>query len=60
MTDTIKSKLPSCRFAISLLITRKRKEGIRKKARNFNGRFLKIFDKDKIDVIANLNHDATF
>ena len=50
ITDTIKSKLPNCKYAISNVIIRKDKPDIEKKVIKFNSRLSKFCSKNKIDI----------
>ena len=55
ITDTIKSNLPNCKYAISNVIIRKDKPDIEKKVIEFNSRLSKFCSKNKIDIIENEN-----
>ena len=57
--DTIKSKLPNCKCAISNVIMRKDKPDIEKKVIEFNSRLSKFCSKKKIDIIENENLDGS-
>ena len=59
ITDTIKSKLPNCKYAISNVIIRKDKPDIEKKVVEFNSRLSRFCSKNKIDIIENENLDGT-
>ena len=59
ITDTIKSKLPNCKCAISNVITRKDKPDIEKKVIEFNSRLSNFCSKNKIDIIENENLDGS-
>ena len=54
ITDTIKSKLPNCKYAVS-----KDKPDIEKKVIEFNSRLSKFCSKNKIDIIENKNLDGS-
>ena len=58
-TDTIKSKLPNCKYAISNVIMRKDKLDIEKKVTEFNSWLSKFCSKNKIDIIENENLDGS-
>ena len=45
ITNTIKSKLPNCKYAISNVIIRKEKPDIEKKVIEFNSRFSKFLQQ---------------
>ena len=57
ITDTIKSKLPNYKYAISNVVTRKDKPDIENKVIEFNSRFSKFCSKNKVDIIENENLD---
>ena len=57
MTDSVRSKLPNCKLAISNVITRKDKNEIDKKVETFNIKLPKFCKKNKIDIIDNKNLD---
>ena len=59
ITDTIKSKLPNCKYAISNVVMRKDKPDIEKKVIEFNSRLSKFCSKNKIDIIENENLDGS-
>ena len=59
ITDTIKSKLPNCKYAISNVVMRKDKPDIEKKVIEFNSRLSKFCSKNKIDIIENKNLDGS-
>ena len=59
ITDTIKSKLPNCKYAISNVVMRKNKPDIEKKVTEFNSGLSKICSKNKIDIIENENLDGS-
>ena len=59
ITDTIKSKLPNCKYAISNVMNRKDKPDIEKKVIEFNSRLSKFCSKNKIDIIGNENLDGS-
>ena len=59
ITDTTKSKLPNCKYAISNVIIRKEKPDIQRKVIYFNSRLSKFCSKNKIDVIENKNLDGS-
>ena len=56
--DTIKSKLPNCKYAISNVVKRKDKPDI-EKVIDFNSRLSKFCCKNKIDMIENENLDGS-
>ena len=53
MADSVRSKLPNGKLAISDVITRKDKNGIDKKVETFNIKLSKFYKKNKIDIIDN-------
>ena len=55
ITDTIKSKLPNYKYAISNVVTRTDKPDIENKVIEFNSRFSKFCSKNKVDIIENEN-----
>ena len=57
MVDSVRSKLPNCKLAISNVVTRKDKSETDKKVETFNTRFSKIFKKNEIDRIDNKHID---
>ena len=57
--DTIKSKLPNCKCAISNVIIRKDKPDIEKKVIEFNSRLSRFGSKKKMDIIENENLDGS-
>ena len=57
MADSVRSKLPNCKLAISNVITRKDKNEIDKKVETFNSKLSKFCKKNKIDIIDNKNLD---
>ena len=57
--DTIKSKLPNCKYAVSNVIIRNDKPDIEKKDVEFNSRLSIICSKNKIDIIENENLDRS-
>ena len=59
ITDTIKSKLPNCKYAIFNVVMRKDKQDIEKKVIEFNSRLSKFCSKNKIDIIENENLDGS-
>ena len=58
ITDTVKSKLPNCKYAISNVIIRKDKANI-EKVIEFNSRLSKFCSKNKMDIIENENLDGS-
>ena len=58
ITDTIKSRLPNCKYAISNVVMRKDKPDIEKKVIEFNSRLSKFCSKNKIDIRENENLDG--
>ena len=58
--DTIKTKLPNCKYAISNVIIRKAKQDIEKKVTEFNSRLSECCSKNKIDIIENENPDGSW
>ena len=59
ITDTTKSKLPNCKYAISNAIIRKDKPDIENNVVEFNSRLSKFCSKSKIDIIENENLDGS-
>ena len=59
ITDTIKSKLPNCKYTISNVIIRKDKPDIEKKVIEFNSRLSKFCIKIKIDIVESENLDGS-
>ena len=59
ITDTIKSKLQNCKYAISNVITRKGKPDIEKWVQELNKRLSRSYSKNKIDTIENENLDGS-
>ena len=59
ITDTIKSKLPNCKYAISNVVMRKDKPAIADKVIEFNSRLSNFCSKNKIDIIENENLDGS-
>ena len=57
MANSVRSKLPNCKLAISNVITRKDKNEIDKKVETFNIKLSKFCKKDKIYIIDNKNLD---
>ena len=57
LADSVRSKLPNYKLAISNVITRKDKNEIDKKVEAFNFKLSKFCKKNKIDVIDNKNLD---
>ena len=53
ITNTIKSKLPNCKYAIFNVTIRKDKPDIENKVLEFNSRLSKFCSKNKIDIIEN-------
>ena len=58
ITDTIKSKLPNCKYVISNVIIRKDKPDI-EKVKEFNSRLSKFCSKNKIDITENEHLDGS-
>ena len=59
ITDSIKSKLPNCKYAISNVIIKKGKPDIENKIVEFNRRFSKFCSKCEIDIIEHENLDGS-
>ena len=59
ITDTIKSKLPNCKYRIPNVIIRKDKPDI-EKVIEFNRRLSKFCSQDKTDIIENENLDGSW
>ena len=59
ITDTIKSKLPNCKYAICNVGMRKDKPDIEKKVTEFTSRLSKFCSKNKIVIIENENLDGS-
>ena len=57
MTDSVRSKLPNCKLAISNVITRKDNNEIDKKVETFNIKLSKFYKNNKIDIMNNKNSD---
>ena len=57
MADSVRSKLPNYKLAISNVITRKDKNEIDKKVETFNIKLSKFWKKNTIDIIDNKNLD---
>ena len=55
MADSVRSKLPNCKLAISNVITRKDKNEIDKKVETFSINLSKFCKKNKIDTTDNKN-----
>ena len=57
MADSVRSKLPNCKLAMSNVTTRKDKNEIDKKVETFKIKLSKFCKKNKIDIIDNKNLD---
>ena len=57
MANSVRSKLPNCKLAISNVITRKDKDEINERVETFNIKLSKFCKKNKIDITDNKNLD---
>ena len=59
ITNTIKSKLPNCKYAISNVIIRKEKPDIEKKVIELTADSQNFCSKSKLDIIENEHQDGS-